>query len=217
MIKPMTIERPLTELQKIIARLPVIESSPDLMPRQQSRPRGYETAAADQIPSDQRDKIRHACTQGQWPMLLSGSVGSGKTCAAACVYGCFGRLPLWYRADDLLMQIGQARSGTPIRTECTREDGSVVVRELSYAKWETSCRNRSAVFLDDLGVRTASESMRQSLFDLLEWRKNQPLVITSNKSLSELAGMYDDRIADRIAAGTVVRFSGESRRQRGKA
>lgn len=216
MTEILTTDRPLTELQKIIARLPVRESSPDLMPRQQARPRGYESAVADQIPADQRNKIRQACVQGQWPMLLSGSVGSGKTCAAACVYGCFGRLPLWYRADDLLMQIGQARSGTPIRTECTREDGTVVVRELPYAKWETSCRNRSAIFLDDLGVRAASEAMRQSLFDLLEWRKGQPLVITSNKSLSELAAMYDDRIADRIAAGTVVRFVGPSRRQRGK-
>jgi len=41
------------------------------------------------------------------------------------------------------------------------------------------------------------------------------LVITTNKTLGEIAGLYDDRIADRIAAGTVVNFKGKSRRRRG--
>ena len=40
----------------------------------------------------------------------------------------------------------------------------------------------SALFLDDLGIRKPSEAVYQTLFDLLEWRKGKPLIITTNKA-----------------------------------
>lgn len=143
--------------------------------------------------------------------MLTGTVGTGKTCAAACVYDCFPLLPMWYRADDLLLSMAIGRTGG-VRSESFNDFGELVTVEVPYNKFVGRITNRSAVFLDDLGTRKPTESTYQALFDLLEWRKGRPLIITSNKTLRELAGLYDDRIADRIAAGTVVKFAGPSRR-----
>ena len=174
-------------------------------------PRGYDDATGSKIPAVQRGKIKSACKEGKWPLLLTGPVGSGKTCAAACVYSCFGKLPMWYRADDLLMSMAIGRSGS-VRVESLNDLNELTTTEVPYGKFVVRITNRSAVFLDDLGIRKSSDSTYQALFDLLEWRKGLPLVITSNKSLAEIATLYDDRIADRLAAGTVVKFEGRSRR-----
>jgi len=68
------------------------------------------------------------------------------------------------------------------------------------------------VILDDLGLRPPTDTMYQSLFDVLEWRKGKPLLITSNKSPEDLALLYDDRIKSRLRAGTVVNMDGPDRR-----
>ena len=205
-----------SDLKTLIDRIPVRQADTSPISVAEPRPRGYESATIDQVPVSQRAKIREACKSGRWPLLLTGTVGTGKTCAAACVYGSFAHLPMWYRADDLLISMSLGRSGT-VRAETLNEFGEVVTTELPYSKFVGRVANRSAVFLDDLGTRQPTESTYQALFDLLEWRKGRPLIITSNKRLSELAGIYDDRIADRLKVGTVVAFSGDSRRQKGQS
>lgn len=57
---------------------------------------------------------------------------------------------------------------------------------------------------------------------ILDLRVNRPLVLTSNLDpyepqgggVSELVKVFDDRIADRIHAGTIFELAGESRRVR---
>ena len=178
-----------------------------------TKPRGYSGATREQIRPKQRAEIKAACESGLWPLILAGSVGTGKTCAAAVIYGCFGQLPMWYRADDLLMSMAIGRSGS-VRVEAMNDLGELVTSEIQYNKFVGRITNRSAVFLDDLGTRKSSEATYQALFDLLEWRKGRPLIITTNKTLAELAALYDDRIADRLAAGSVVKFTGPSRRRK---
>lgn len=43
-------------------------------------------------------------------------------------------------------------------------------------------------------------------------RVGRPLIVTSNLSPNEIAGVYDSRVADRFLCGEVVHLSGESRR-----
>ena len=55
--------------------------------------------------------------------------------------------------------------------------------------------------------------MQQGLFDLMEWRRGKPLVITSNKSPEDIGAIYDDRILSRLSAGTVLEIVGPDRRE----
>ena len=173
------------------------------------RPDGYADAVSDQIPLKVRETINKANKAGAWPILLTGGVGCGKTCAAAVQYGCH-KYPLWCRADDLLLSMSYGRrdgmlieSGVIWRKERKR-DWSDFVRIMKDA--------RPYLLLDDLGVRAPTESMHESLFNVLEWRRGKPLMITSNKSTKQIRQLYDDRIASRIEAGTVIEMGGTDRR-----
>ena len=206
----------LQNMRDRIASWPVVESNSSNEAKQERRPIGYENALRSEIPEEQRATIRNACNQERWPLILSGSFGSGKTCAAACLYGQFSHLPMWYRCDDLLLQLATGRMGM-ITTEYLNDLGELTTAEVTYTKFVQRLGERSALFLDDLGIRKPTEAMYQAFFNILEWRKNKPLIITSNKSFSEIAQLYDDRIADRLAVGTLVKFTGRSRRQKGKS
>lgn len=201
------------KLRGKIAQLPVRDPAEAWVPHPEHRPPGYEDAVKTEIPAPQRKKIKAACKAGAWPLLLSGDYGTGKTCAAAVVFGQFTQRPIWARADDFLSAIAQGRGGKAVPIECVNEFGETVTKSVPYDQFMGRVRSRSAVFLDDIATRQPTDPMYQSLFDLLEIRKGQPLVMTTNKTLSELAAMYDDRVADRLAAGTVVRFEGKSRRR----
>lgn len=205
----------LSGLRNRIAQLPVAEPKGLPVAKRERRPTGYGSAVADMIPEVQRMKMSNACKAGLWPLVLSGSFGSGKTCAAACLFGRFTHLPMWYRCDDLLLQLATGRTGT-ITTEYLNDLGELTTAEVPYARFVNRIAERSALFLDDLGIREPSEAMYQAFFNVLEWRKGQPLIITTNKSLGEIAALYDDRIVDRLRVGTFVKFTGQSRRQRGQ-
>jgi len=173
------------------------------------RPPGYTFAESEQIPEKCRRAFNAANRDRVFPLYVFGGVGTGKTCAAAVMFGAF-RSPLWFRADDLLMSMSFGRS-EGIRVAQGRNTTSL--------KWSAFVAliesPRHQLILDDLGVRKPTEAMQASLFDLFEWRAGLPFLITSNKSPEELAGLYDDRIRSRILAGTICPVDGPDRR-RGK-
>ena len=176
------------------------------------RPPGYDVATEAKMPESVKDAIR----QRVFPVLMTGPVGTGKTCSAAVWYGSFRRLPMWNRADDLLLSIVNGRQGG-IEFECT--DGTINAdvlgitrRTIPFNTFVNRVVNASCLFLDDLGARKPTENMQAAMFDLLEWRKEKPLCITSNLNREQLFSQFGDRVADRILSGTVIRFEGESQR-----
>lgn len=69
--------------------------------------------------------------------------------------------------------------------------------------------------LDDVGVRSASESFRAMLHTIVNARMmaGLPTVYTSNVLLADLATVFDRRLADRVRDMCVeVKFEGESKR-----
>lgn len=75
----------------------------------------------------------------------------------------------------------------------------------------------SFAVIDDIGVRNASQSFRSLLHSVINHRvaEELPTVYTSNLPISELATIYDDRLADRLREQTVeIAFKGESKRGR---
>ena len=58
---------------------------------------------------------------------------------------------------------------------------------------------------DDLGARDrVSDHAYETLKKVLDSREGRPLIALSNARLSELARVYDDRIASRLSAGTLI-------------
>lgn len=85
-----------------------------------------------------------------------------------------------------------------------------------YAMMEKA---KSAPFavLDDIGVRTASDAFRADLHTIINYRcaNALPTVYTSNIPISELATVFDARLADRVRDQcAVIAFEGGSKRGR---
>lgn len=181
-------------------------------------PPGYSTARKALIPNAVRKTINSLNKTNKWPLYLCGPVGTGKTMTAAVLYSKFRSLPMWHRADDLLMSISTGRvSGVSI--DKMNEFGEVSRGLVPFPRFASRVASTCCLFLDDLGTRQPTEGMCAALFDLLEWRKGRPIVVTSNKQPDELtqSGWFDDRIYSRFAAGTVIRIEGPDRRATGKS
>jgi chromosomal replication initiation ATPase DnaA len=74
-------------------------------------------------------------------------------------------------------------------------------------------RDAQAVLLDDVGCRdTPSDARRETLKRALDLREGQPTILTANLTPAGLARVYDDRLASRCCAGTVVKVQGPDRR-----
>lgn len=138
-----------------------------------------------------------AVVTGEWPITMLGPVGTGKTCAALC----------------LLDMVGTRRY-TTVQTMCDeliasqRDDSD----HGPTAWWNRWARAKCCV-LDELGTRDkVSEFQYECVKKAIDLRDGAPLVCISNASLRELASLYDDRIASRLAAGTVIHFTGDDRR-----
>ncbi|MCR9202666.1 MAG: DnaA/Hda family protein [Planctomycetaceae bacterium] len=180
-------------------------------------PPGYSTAKVEQIPIAVRETVNGLKETNKWPLYLCGPVGTGKTMTAAVLYGKFPSLPMWHRADDLLTSVSTGRVSR-VSVDKQNEFGEVSRGVVPFPIFASRVASASCLFLDDLGTRRPTEGMCAALFDLLEWRKGRPIVITSNKQPDELtqSGWFDDRIYSRFAAGTVIKIEGSDRRATGK-
>lgn len=138
-----------------------------------------------------------AVVEGRWPMLMLGPVGTGKTCAALCLLDLVGR-----------------RRYTTVQVMCDslitaqRDDA-----ERGPADWWNRWAQATCCVLDELGTRDkVSEFQYECVKKAIDLREGAPLICISNATVKELAALYDDRIASRLAGGTVIHFAGKDRR-----
>lgn len=183
-------------------------------PDHRAAPQGYGDAAWEQLSTECLRRVVETIRGKRFPLFLYGGTGVGKTCIAALIYRRFRAQPMWLRADDLLLSLATGRTSREhMHVDSIDEDGHLVRKLVTFNQYQRMLASAPCVFLDDLGVRAPTDPMRQYLFDLLEYRKGKPLVITSNLAPHEgLSEMFDDRIISRICAGTVICISGEDRR-----
>lgn len=139
--------------------------------------------------------------QAKWPLLLHGSVGSGKTLAALSL------------CDYML--------GFPYFT--TAEDLTNNVYDLSAYCWQRSKgidEDRTALHVvDEVGVGhpRSDPHMREykamkRFADNREHYAQRCAIYISNVDPDALKRVYDKRIANRITCGEVFELTGESRR-----
>lgn len=139
---------------------------------------------------------------GQWPLVLTGGVGTGKTCAACCLLDQVQRGRYWTfpQLCEHLIALGRGEVEFGQQTDTPQ-------------RWWRRYAELDLVVIDELGTRDrVTDFQRETAQRSLDERIGRPTAVVSNLSLGELAGLYDDRIASRLAAGTLLRFEGPDRR-----
>lgn len=155
------------------------------------------------IPADLRAAIRGCVTgQSSWPLVLCGTSGTGKTCAALCLLDYAGGR--YWTAADLGDDLRDAEDG---KLE-NREGYKILRREI----WDR-VQGAPLIVFDELGCRDrVSDFQYETAKRVLDKRHGKPLVVISNLTLKVLAELYDDRFVSRLAEGTVLEVSGADRR-----
>jgi DNA replication protein DnaC len=103
---------------------------------------------------------------------------------------------------------------TPASLDVKERLGNELLRLTELAK------RTPLVVLDDLGVRTATQSFIAILFEILDYRSSHglPVIATSNKSPDELKQLFrqedeEGKVVDRLLdMATVIHFDGSSKR-----
>lgn len=170
-------------------------------------PKGIESADWNQLKPAAVTAVRQAVKSQHYPILFHGPPGVGKSFALGLFYASFPGNAKWFRAVEFVRLI-----------QLCRKDGSVMLPG-AYSEcgeghlWKTRIESPDALFLDDIGLRSPTDSQYEILYELIDRRMGKPLFLSSNLSLGEIAKLYDDRIASRIGAGLRLEFTGEDRRR----
>ena len=112
--------------------------------------------------------------------MFVGPVGVGKSMLAQCLGTASvraGHSVLFIRADALLAELGQARA------------------DRSYDKVFRRYLAPDLVILDDFGLRRLTAQQSNDLYELIvERHRRASFAITSNRSVDEWLGLFDDPI-----------------------
>jgi DNA replication protein DnaC len=158
----------------------------------------------DRIEPALRLAIRAAVAgESAWPLVLIGEPGTGKTCSALCLLDHSGGL--YFSANGLADKLILAGKGELYNHDAQR-------RVSATALWEEIAAT-PLVVLDELGARQAvSDWHYDCVKRTIDEREGRPLIVCSNLGLNAIAGLYDKRVASRLAAGSVLELTGPDRR-----
>ena len=126
---------------------------------------------------------------GATGIFLTGESGLGKTflCSAIChALAENGIVPLYIVFSDLLSSMRDSFGGGT---------------DYSANELLETARQVPVLILDDLGAEYITDFAVSRLFDIVNYRRNEqlPMVISSNLTLLEVAQVYSQRVASRIA------------------
>jgi len=130
-----------------------------------------------------------------WPLYLHGPVGTGKT-FAALAFSDLVRYAEFFTVEQLCNRVMKGEQ-----------------------PWEGRLYYETVplLILDELGEREKVTDLQytsvKSTVDYREFHANRVAVYISNLAPEDLAGLFDDRIASRITAGSVFRLDGPDRRK----
>lgn len=147
--------------------------------------------------------------QAPWPLLLTGPAGTGKTCASLWLLD-HTRGGKYFTITELTEALIELMKGE-LRHEVPGQGSFKVHRKSFWRDIEAA----PLVVLDELGCRDkVSDHHYEAVKRLLDLRHGLPFIVISNLELDAISRLYDDRVASRLAGGTVVSLKGEDRRLR---
>lgn len=150
-----------------------------------------------------QDIVRNVCLAAEpWPLFLWGDIGTGKTCVSLLMLDCYGGL--YRRLVELSEDLRDADQGE-LWAGATK-----IPRRYVWRAWEDA----NLTVLDEIGRRQESDFRRETLQRAIDLREGKPAVFIGNLGLEALsdADVCGDRIASRLASGTVVHMAGTDRR-----
>lgn len=152
-----------------------------------------------------REQVRKLVKgEAPWPLFLHGPAGTGKTCAALCLLDLAGGH--YWTAGELCEALIQAQQGAYFLAWD-------MMRPCSPFRLWQALGQTTLMVLDELGLRDkVSDFHYETVKRVLDVREGKPLVCLSNLTLAQLGRVYDDRVASRLGAGTVVGLDGDDRR-----
>jgi DNA replication protein DnaC len=159
-----------------------------------------------------------------WPLYLFGPAGTGKTSAALVLLdhcGPIHREDLEHdtpaRLRNWLAGYADVRALVGLKLDCDKQ--RLHWANGAPASWDRllAAAARFGLFvLDEIAVGGEQGDFRlDTLLEVVDQRAGDPVrpfVMTGNAKPAELAKLYDDRVADRVLAGTVLKVDGVSRR-----
>lgn len=174
------------------------------VPKQVHLPEISRTLAG--IDKDVRLAIRQTVSgESPWPLFVHGPAGCGKTCAALCLLDYAGGG--YYVASELCSRMIDAQHGH-VTFSSNGRSGNVWPGDIW--KWIDLA---PLIVLDELGSRDrVSDFAYETIKRVIDRRACRPFVVLSNWGLAEIGRLYDDRIASRLAAGTVIHLDDMDRR-----
>ena len=180
-----------------------------------SKPRVEYTRGIDQnrIPSPYSDAGGRCCGGlSSWPLVFAGNVGVGKTRAMNWYAGHAAGHLFWRAFGHMVQEAADAKRGT-LRWPTVGGTGEEYWSEIDSREFWTWLDDCALVAIDDIGRRhSESQHAYDTLIELLDRREGKPLIMTTNLTLAQIAEIFDDRVADRLGAGTYVWHAGESQR-----
>lgn len=157
------------------------------------------------IPRRFREALNECITGvAKYPLTLSGPAGCGKTCTALCFCDRVKNAGM-FEPNRFLSFEALAEEYQDALMDRLFDHGLSGCPQISpsefWRRWE--CANLCVI--DDLGQKDkVSDHRFETIKRALDSREGKPLVITTNLRISQIAALFDDRIASRIAGGTFV-------------
>lgn len=182
-------------------------------------PPGFEDAELDLIEPELRKELRNILMGrlNQYPVYIHGDVGVGKSYAAALVFAHWEGPACWYDTNEWMQDVLTARSSRHKTVSQRYQGGDRQYFGYSFERTEKQLwrmmmdPNRLWVF-DDICVEEPGRTKREIMHRISDCRQGKPTVYTSNKTIGELAELYDDRVASRVACGRELPCIGKDRR-----
>ncbi len=173
-----------------------------------------------------RDVLRSlAAGKSPWPAYIWGPSGLGKTSAVLCLLDHCGKDsaigPCSAEIREWMAGFIDVRTIAGVRINCDKGklswSGGDRTETATWATLMKIIERQPLTVFDEIGVgRETGDFRLDTLIEVLDRRANHPVkpfVVTGNVRPSEIADIYDDRVADRILCGTVVKLEGPTRRK----
>jgi DNA replication protein DnaC len=149
------------------------------------------------------------CTDGRepWPLFAYGPAGVGKTCAALYLADRVIGSVVFRDFQGLCDEAADAKLGRLMWYGT--HSSTIATPEMLWTRFGAY----TLAVIDEIGTRnTVTDHAYETLKHAIDARFRLPLVLVSNLDLDELARLFDDRVASRIAAGTQVCVNGPDQR-----
>lgn len=148
--------------------------------------------------------VMRSCCFGTmpWPLVLLGSAGCGKTCAALAMSDFFSPAA-YFPAAEMASKLNDCRFGRHMNS---------IGEPMSEAEFWAEWVRNDLTILDELGTREkVSDALYETIKRAIDSRQGKASILISNMGLDQLGKVYDDRIASRLTEGTVVELRGDRR------